>query len=367
MRPIWTLNARESIFLDVMESYSGLSDQRMRREILSAHASARDILTAKGVDYDSLKNALIPQSKRRECAFIFDRSSIDGWHYGYNVAKKLIPLMDRNHTCSILHGDLIDVGDNQEIIVALLDQYLVLRRSCKIAHTAQLYCVYLNNLTNNMFERIDQGLSVYDAYIGYIDVTYSSIMKDYLSSILGSVYLKAKNKVICQDPDADDLSNEENVNTALWPIEQNGYECISLQSMYYNLFLSYKIERAILPGFENDTKFSLNTITDFPRPLSDCTVVVDEGKRNYLASAEKAGSFERAGIENMTALELERMITSKIAANYIYSLNYRPEYDESQFNIMLEIVNPSSTTPTRLMCGLKYKPDMGELHVITMF
>lgn len=366
MRPIWTLNARESIFLDLMASYSGLSDQRMRREILSAHANAQDTLTVKGVDYNSLKNALIPQPKKREYAFIFDKSSIDGWWYAYNIAKKLIPLMNRDHTCSILHGDLIDIGDNQDTIIALLDQHLKLRRPCKIAHTTQLYCVYLNNLTKNMFERIGQGLSAYDAYIGYIDATYSSIMKDYLSSILGSVYLKAKSKIICQDPDAEGLSNEENINTALWPFERNGYECISLQSMYYNLFLSYKIERAILPGFENDTKFSLNTITDFPRPLSDCAIVVGERKRNYLAS-ERAASFERAGIENVTVLELERMITSKINLNYIYSLTYRPEYDENQFNIMLEIMNPSREAPTRLMCGLKYKPDMGELHVLTMF
>ncbi|MGH9959205.1 MAG: hypothetical protein ACREBC_19100 [Pyrinomonadaceae bacterium] len=214
-----------------------------------------------------------------------------------------------------------------------------------------------------MSERIDQGLSVYDPYIGYIDATYSSRMKDYLSLTLGPVYLKARGKVICGHE--DDVSNDENFTMALWPFERNGYDCISLQSMYFGLFLSYKTERAVWPGFENDTNFALIALTDFRRCLSDFIVVVDETRRRYLRLG-KGASLERAGIENMTALELGAMIKSKIGLNYIYRLIYQSEYGESQFNIMLEIVNPNRETPTRLMCGLKHQPDTCELHVLTM-
>lgn len=66
MQPIWTLNARDSILLEFISDYSSLSDQRMRQEILSAHANTQNILAAKGVDYNSLKNTLMPQFKKRE-------------------------------------------------------------------------------------------------------------------------------------------------------------------------------------------------------------------------------------------------------------------------------------------------------------
>jgi hypothetical protein len=189
-------------------------------------------------------------------------------------------------------------------------------------------------------------------------------MKDYLSITVGTVYLKAEGKVICGHE--DDVPNDENYNMSVWPFEQNGYECISLQSMYFNLFLSYKIERAAYPEFENDTKFALSAIADVSRNLSDLTVVVDEARRDYLA-VEKKASLQRAGIENMTAPQLAEMIKSKIGLNYIYRLIYQAEYSVSQFNIMLEIASPNREAPTRLMCGLRYKPEIGELHVLTMF
>ena len=39
-----------------------------------------------------------------------------------------------------------------------------------------------------------------------------------------------------------------------WPLEEHGYTCSSIRPMYFNHFLTYKIERAVYPGFDSDTR-----------------------------------------------------------------------------------------------------------------
>lgn len=215
-----------------------------------------------------------------------------------------------------------------------------------------------------MCDTIDGKLSLCNSYIGYIDATFSSKMKDYLSVTIGPIYLKSKGTVICGH--YDDTPNEENMNLPSWPFEESGYRCISLQATtYFDLYLHYKIERAIYRGFESDTLFALSAIAALPRDLSDFTVVVSKGKADYLAS-EKSGSLKKAGIQDMTPAELGELIRSKIGLNYIYHLRYRADHNASLFNILLEVENPSHLTPTRLMCSMRYQAEERELHLVTM-
>jgi len=188
-------------------------------------------------------------------------------------------------------------------------------------------------------------------------------MKTYLSTTIRPTYLKVGHKMICGND--DETSNDVNINTQLWPLEESGYECFSVLSIYFDLFLSYKIERAVYPGFQRDTTYALSAITDLPRPLVDFNVVVTESKMSYFAS-KKTGILQQAGIEDIAASELEEMIASKIEHNYIYNLIRKEEDGASLFNIMLEIPNPKHATPTRLTLGLKYKPHEGELHAVTL-
>jgi len=80
----------------------------------------------------------------------------------------------------------------------------------------------------------------------------------------------------------DDIENTEDVNMVGYPFDEHGYTCKSLQSMYNDLFLHYKIERGVYRGFESDTLFSLNSISSTVVGLGECEVEVEEAKLQYL-------------------------------------------------------------------------------------
>jgi hypothetical protein len=90
-------------------------------------------------------------------------------------------------------------------------------------------------------------------------------------------------------------------------------------TMLEDVFLSYKIERSVIKGFEADTEFSLNSITETPLPLDSFSIEVDEAKLAYLKD-EKSGSMERAGLSGVTSDELAKLIRQKINASYIYNM-----------------------------------------------
>jgi hypothetical protein len=223
MNPIWTLEARDSVALEMISSYFNLSDAQMRRTIIEAHEQVQELLTQKGIDYRSLRSALTPQRQRIETAYIFDTARIDSGWYGYDVAARILPHLDRNSNCSILVGDLI--LEDQDLGFDLLERHLRLHKACEIAHTSQLYSVYINNLSDRMAKTIHDGLLPYEAYVGYIPVTFSSRMKDWLSATLVNQYIKRKVVFLCGQE--DDVENDENYNLPGWPIEDLGYKYAS--------------------------------------------------------------------------------------------------------------------------------------------
>jgi hypothetical protein len=153
----------------------------MRKSIMNEHENLLRILRMKSVNYASLRRALVPSADRSELAFLFDSTRIDNHWYGHEVAQKLVPLINRKSTCSFLVGDLI--ADKQKIAFDVLRRHITLHNS-EIKHTSQLYCVYLNNLSKTMAETIHDGLISYDPYVGHVNVTFSSPMKNWLSATL---------------------------------------------------------------------------------------------------------------------------------------------------------------------------------------
>jgi len=161
-------------------------------------------------------------------------------------------------------------------------------------------------------------------------------MKDWMSAALGPCYLKAGRQFICAHE--DDVPNDENDNLPMWPLEDHGYGYSSLQSIYFDLFLSYKIERAVYPGFEDDTRFGLSAISDAPDSLAEFQVVIGEDKLLYLCGGH-AGSLEIAGLDALSASDLGELITSKLNEN-IYNLRFRQDSDTTLFNMIIEVPGP---------------------------
>ena len=62
--PIHTLNARSNGMLEVIRDYFGLSPDRMLVEIQGMRAQIARTLKSKGINYDDLRAALVPDREK---------------------------------------------------------------------------------------------------------------------------------------------------------------------------------------------------------------------------------------------------------------------------------------------------------------
>jgi len=182
--------------------------------------------------------------------------------------------------------------------------------------------------------------------------------------ILCNCFLKAKRLIIQGHP--DDIDNAEDENTAGYPFETYGYTCRSLQSMYADLFLSYKIERAVYPGFESDTVFSLNSISSTVVPLDECAVEIEEAKLHYLRE-KKGGSMKKSGMISLAREEVQTKIRERLASNYIFNMAFIPEHQAMKFNTVLNFMAEKAGKLVKLTVSLEYRPLERRLRLITMF
>jgi len=364
-KPVYTLNARGNIFLEVMAQQFNLSTAQMRTEIQGLREMVVDALALKGLKYEDFKTALTPDQKRREVALVFDTQKIDSSWYGHEVWNRLIPLLDKKSKHSILVTDYSDRGAGQETMFDAMNSAVVFARDVNWKHSSQFYIVYITNVSDATIAHFDEGLRDWEAYVGFADTTFSSVFKLLLSMMAVNVCVKIGN-VILQGHE-DDVPNDEDCNMCGYPFEENGFVCRSIQSILEGTMLSFKIERPVIPGFEIDTHMSLNAVSEQPLPLDDFTVEVTEARLGYLRTA-KAGSMERAGLQNMSAGELAEAIKDKIAGSYIYNMVHVAEYDVTKFNIIIEVPPfAPDGKPTRLLAALKYIPTRKTLELITLF
>jgi hypothetical protein len=277
------------------------------------------------------------------------------------IMQRILPLLDKRTTQSILVGDLL--GDDQKLIFEILKESLVLKRSFTFKHATLLFCVYINNLSQHSLDRINDGLAAFPAYLGFIPTMFAARAKTYLSTTVANVCIKNETRIIMGHE--DDGPNNENTNLSLYPFDAFGYRVFSLQSLYFGLFLSFKVERAVYPGFEGDTKFAMNSISDQVLPLGEFDVVLEDPKHSYLVS-QKGGKLRKAGIHDLEKESMAALIRAKIAASYIYNLAFLREHNVVKFNLMIEVARNDGGYPTRLVVSLEYRPEEKVLRVITL-
>lgn len=346
--------------LEVIRDEFGLRPEQMRKEIAVLHAELLSILRSKNIDYTSLRSALTPSTDRHEAAFLFDSQAFDSGLYGRETFNCLLPLLDPRSTQSILHGDLI--GKDQQLIFEILQESVAWARSFTFQHSTQIYCVYVNSLTELQLERISTGLRSCPAYLGHINTTFDSRAKFFLSMTLSSFIVKKGRTLIIGHE--EDRSNDENVNITFYPLENFGHNLVSLQGQYFSIFLAYKIERPAFNLLEADTELSLNAISDEVLLFDGFDVVLDEAKYQYLLDA-KSGKLRQAGLDDAAREKIATLIQKKLNANYIYNLAYLEEHDVMKFNLQIQVPRPIGY-PARLTAALEYIPKKRVLRVITL-
>lgn len=362
-KTIFTLNARGNVFLDVMRDSFQVKSSRMFDLIQGMFAETKGILLQKKIDYARLKTALVPSTDRREIALIFNTERIDEPWYGGQIFKRVIPLFSKDSNHCVLHGDYIGEPENRRQLYEAFADVAQTVRDVTFRYPEQFFIVYINNLSDAMFDAFRTGLETYEPYVGYADTTLESKFNVFSSMMLGNAFLKHRDIVIMGHE--DDRSNKEDVNVVGYPFEENGFTVRSLQSMYYMHFLEYKIQRPVFAEYESDSEFCINAIHPRPMPLDRMNIRLDPAKHCYL-TREKADSLKRLDLLDKDADVVKAMIADRIHSNYIYNMSYDEAHGTSKFDIVLE-VNSGGGKRIRVMVALEYMPDDNELRVITLY
>ncbi|EIZ1008100.1 hypothetical protein MOU95_004301 [Vibrio vulnificus] len=364
MESIHTLNAREHVLLEVMKRTFNLDTQVINSEINRLLGKTVEILKSKNVNYKDLRNCLTPSTDKEEIILVFDSEQIDSYWYGYDVIDKVLPFFDSRSSHSVLVGDYLDHGGqiSQSKLCHELWASINKRNDSTYQYGNQYFFVYINNLSPSMRKILDEGLSTYKPYAGYIDVTYASFMKTYASFTLAKSFIKHKKKIILSHaPDEDDA---ENINTLGYSFEEHGYTVVSINEDLDGVFLTYKIERPVQGVFARDTDFSINAISTTLLPIDELEIEIEDSKLGYLKEHKK-GRMKKSELFHFDRRELEILIKQRLVYNYFYNLAYLEEHNVSKFNILVEKSN-SFDEVIRLMVSLEYQPDSKKLRLITM-
>lgn len=366
---IYTLNTRDFLLYPVMRRALGLTDQDVRDEILRGFQDCQERLLEKGIFYERLKGALIPSQDRgkSEICLVADSAQIDSDSYGYTVFRRLLPLLDRESTYSILYGDYLDllagVKDAQRYLWDALREVLTPCHGSRFQHSGQYFLIYFNRLSQAQRQRITEGLADVPWFTGYADLTHRSRFKTYLAAILTHGCVKYRDQVIV--PRSEGCPDEEDVSEAGYPFEESGFSLHSLREESFGPFLSYKIESEV-PDQE-DAGFSLNALFpkfDSPRKLR---LPADRRKWDLYLSDPVRGKgklLRTIGYGPEDWEQFYRELYGQICANYIYNLDWN-RYGDLLFNVCLDLPTVHGGR-RKTTVALKYLPQAGEMAVITV-
>lgn len=358
---VHTLDGRNNVMLEVIRDRYKLAPERMHREIQAVARQTSDFLASKGVDYADLRAALVPQQDRREAVFLYNIDFKDSGSYSVPVHQRLLKIINSQGSRSVMHGDI--EADRHWESFEYADRHLERVEDRQFEHP-MLYAVYVNNLTDQLLADIHAGMASYPKYVGYVDTTYTSMFKAFLSLRLIHAYVQYRGISIGQHE--DDRDPHEDIDLVGLGFAKAGYKVRSIPGMNFMLLLSYKIERPVVEGYEADTEFSLNAINPIYLPLGDCEIEVDSRKFDYLAR-EKTKSLAGLGLLGGNAEGLKALIRERINANYIYSMVQDDKHCVSRFNLMLEAMPEDTNRRFRALVGLEYRPQEKRLRLITLF
>ncbi|TNV71179.1 hypothetical protein FGO68_gene15553 [Halteria grandinella] len=344
--------------LEFVRDFFGVSPERMHLEIRAMLNHTKMILARKGIKYQDLKAALTPQIHRKEIALIFDTINMTETWYGLPIHERLLPLLDKRSSRCILSGDYVGPPSAQDRLYEAFVENVTAIRPVDYIYSNQFYIVYLNNLSDEMAKTLVQGFLGFPPFVGFVDTTYSSRFKTFLSTAIGTTYLQNRNTVICgHEPDRDDL---ENVNIPGYPFQNHGFSLRSVPHDNFSVLLNYKIERQVSDGFHADTELSLNAVSSQPSRLSSCDIEVDSRKFDYLVR-EKAESLRGLGLLESDAVGLKKVIRQKIESTYIYNMAYTNDHDTTKFNMVIEV------PAFKVLISLEYLTTPNKLRLITLF
>ncbi|WP_215222686.1 hypothetical protein [Echinicola shivajiensis] len=352
---IFTIDARGNIFLKLMSERFNLSSLDIQKEIYSLFKELKFQLIYHNINYSELKNVLIPNRDRKELLLIFDPSKFNSSIYGSIAMDVVLQSLGTVGKHSILGGDFIFWGNSPS---SALDLVI---RSCEWKDAPpdtffEPFFIYVNNLSNHKFQKVKSDLLSKEYCIGYSDLTFHSIFKESISLSLSNAFILLNDRVIVPNEDYKMMDNP-----TMYDFQKHGIKINSIQDILYGVFLSYKIERRVYQGFQDDFKFSLNAVTESTSNPDKIKVRIKEEKFNDYLHTTRKKNLELLGIDHLTKGQLERFLEHKISSNYIYNLEI------NEHGIKKFVINIENNTQSKLVLVFEYLQDVKMANLLTAY
>lgn len=361
-----TLNARDASYLNQVYAMSGGDTEAFRNALQGDSQFFRNELSNARVDYQSLKNALIPSSEGRQVAFVFDWLGHPGPNYAVSFMNELVPRLRKTLKTSVLSGDLLDFSEVAQPIDALETELIRPQNDPdKQVEWRTQYCVYFSNLRSQDIIDLHAGLSSNPRYGGYFDVTFGGPTRDYLASTLAPKWVIAGRQVIlCHGGDEPWVGNQD----PMWhDLPSFGFEVVSTIDIIYATYLSYKIESLQASFANTDRVLTLAAVTGQFIDVSHSEVFVDPLKldKYLLLDESKLRLMTSIGLQKVDSEGLATVIREKLLQNYIYDLRFAPDGTPT-FAVSAEFEKPTGGMARRLL-AMKYDGNLNRIALVSMY
>ena len=346
----------------VINSIFNLSSAQLSSEINNSFIYFESLLGKAKINYTDLRKVLVPSIDKKEICFVFDTLYIKECSYGIKILNDLLPFFNKQKKYNVLFGDLLDYS-NYKFTDKILD---IMCAACNINRvdehkfTNRYFLIYINNLSKSDFQKFANCVSSRPYFVGYADMTYSSLFKSYISNCISSQFILLNNKVICKhEPDIEDIAS---INIIGCDFEHNGFEIVSVSSDYYSLFLDYLIDSSV-SVWEKDNAYKelMSDIISYECDLNDFLFNIPDEKIMYLI--HHSNIQLRLGNPNNVKETIQNMVSHCIKNNIFYELDFNKlQYEIIKFNVFIDVSNS-----TKLTCSIKYNILQKSFELITMY
>lgn len=322
--------------------------------------------------YLDLKSSLIPitdATKKRDKLLIFDIEKIDSAWYGrevfLNFIKFLSTFKEQNEErYSILAGDLIPkrFDINEKINKIIIEELGFVNFNL---HQKDYYLYYVHNISKEQSERLENIFRKTDFFIGMIDLTFHSVLKDYIANFSPLVTILVRSKDRIYLPENSPYTQLINGKVSL---------CVQeIESNIFGLLLSFKIETNY--ETDDDRRLAVESIngTDYPQNMEDVNLFVhpDKVDKYLLLNDNKSAIMRSLGLGEINSNDLSKLILDKLESCYFYNLEFMEgkDFKVSKFSVVIELPydRPEEHMDKlrKVQVGLKYED--GKLKLLTMY
>jgi hypothetical protein len=219
---IHSINGRNNSLLPwLWEAAAGADPVAFQSDMQRTVQALSGMLAGRGVEYSSLKSALVPSGKKRQIAFLYDWYEHPPENYAIAFSRHWLPALRKDIRTSVLVGDLLG-SDRPDFA---LDQKVQRADDAPIRWDT-LFAVYFSSLSPTDVELLHTAMKKTPRYRGYLDVTFAGEVRNYLSRTLTFPQVIVGKKIITAHDDDDFVVGSQEPTG--YPFAEHGYDVVTV-------------------------------------------------------------------------------------------------------------------------------------------